>query len=974
MSRTLFLSIIALLLACGLAACNLSGGDASVEVTLTADSALTALPSRTPQTTSDAPTPLPLGTLLATQQTLAPRPTNVPFVPTAIVIIPTFVPPVIAPTNTPAPISILILSPVPGNVVAGNVQILGAAVHPQFLQYQLEYGPEGAPNLWYQATSAQQVPINNGILGVWNTTSVPDGAYNLRLRVYLRDGTTVATVVNNIRVQNRTATPIPSATPNIPRPIAAFTQNVASGQVPLTVRFVNQSSGEINSLTWNFGDGSSSNERDPVKTFNTAGLFNVTLTVAGPGGTSNVSRQISVQNQNAPVSAFSANPIVGNAPLTVQFSDQSSGAITSRLWNFSDGGASNEQNPVHVFAAPGVYNVFLTVTGAGGSSTSTRQITVQGAPTLPPPATLTLPPTATRGIPVPSTVTPLPTATLIAILPSATVTPLPTLTETPLPTATTIPPTNTDLPTLTLTLLPTNTDLPTLTPTDIPTNTPIPAPVAAFDFRPQDGNPLGIAFFNQSTGDISGVIWDFGDGTQSSEANPVHIYSAPNTYTVTLSVSGAGGTNFIQRQVTIQQPLIAAFSVQPAGAQTFQFTNQSSGAVSYLWDFNDGTQSADTNPSHTYAAPGTYTVTLFASAANGSQTSTQQQVVVSVPLSVDFSAQTVEGDPLTYQFNANPSAPVVTYAWDFGDGTTSADSAPQHIYPNFGGYTVTLTVTGQDGSTASASQTLSIEPEQVPPTPETITLQDTTPILPNISALTSDLRPIYDAGIARGNNPRSFARVGDESLTRDGFLTPFSDPSGYSLEDNADLQAIIDFYGGALADGSTPFGRIPVGAANGWRAADLLDFSLSDPTRCDLASGETPFGCELRLTGASVVLISVGAADVANFTDPTQFQLNLQALIDSARNFGAIPVLYTIQPGGDDAQTRALNDVIIRTAEENRIPLINAWRAVNGLSDVAPDGAGDLSGDAVNNFALNALNAATLRTLNDIRNGVFPDA
>ncbi|MDZ4766138.1 MAG: PKD domain-containing protein, partial [Chloroflexota bacterium] len=372
MSRAIYVRIFSLLLVMLLAACNLSGGGESAAITLTADSALTLLPSRTPLTTSNAPTPLPLGSLIATQQTVLPRPTNAPFIPTALVIIPTFSQPIFLPTNTSTPISILILSPVPGNVVAGNVQILGAAVHPQFLQYQLEYGPESTPNLWYQATSAVQTPITNGILGVWNTSAVPDGTYNLRLRVYLRDGATVATVINNVRVQNRTATPVPSATPNIPRPIAAFTQDAATGQVPLTVRFINQSTGDITNTTWNFGDGSSSGERDPVKTFNAPGLFNVTLTIAGPGGTSNVSRQINVQSPTAPVSSFSATPLNGNAPLNVQFTDQSTGTINSRLWNFSDGGASNERNPVHVFNAPGVYNVFLTVTGTGGSSTSTR--------------------------------------------------------------------------------------------------------------------------------------------------------------------------------------------------------------------------------------------------------------------------------------------------------------------------------------------------------------------------------------------------------------------------------------------------------------------------------------------------------------------------------------------------------------------------------------------------------------------------
>ena len=71
-------------------------------------------------------------------------------------------------------------------------------------------------------------------------------------------------------------------------------QDKASGDVPLTVQFVNQSSGTISVVSWNFGDGNSSGDVNPKHTFGTPGLFTVTLTVSGPGGTSNVSRQINV--------------------------------------------------------------------------------------------------------------------------------------------------------------------------------------------------------------------------------------------------------------------------------------------------------------------------------------------------------------------------------------------------------------------------------------------------------------------------------------------------------------------------------------------------------------------------------------------------------------------------------------------------------------------------------------------------------
>jgi PKD repeat protein len=1028
-----------LLLTLLLSACNLSTSGNAGQSALTLEATITPLPSRTPPSTSGAPTPLPLGTISPTQLTLI-RPTNIP--PTAVVILPPtgFQPAV--PTNTSLPVSIVILSPVPGNVIAGNVQVLGAAVHPQFLQYQLEYAEDNGSNIWFPATSAVQTPVVNGVLGVWSTSGLRDGAYALRLRVYLRDGTTLATVVNNIRVQNQAPTPVPSATPNIPRPVAAFTQDVTSGLVPLTVRFTNQSSGEITSYSWNFGDGSSSSQRDPVKTFNAPGLFNVTLTVTGPGGSSNVTRQINVQSPTAPIAAFRMNPMRGVAPLTVQFIDESTGTITSRLWNFSDGGASSERNPVYTFVNPGLYNVFLTVTGPGGSSTITRQIPVDN------PIPATLQPTATQ------TPTETPSPTALPILSSAT--PLPTQTASLVPTQTasfTPMPTETETATLTPTLTA------TLTPTV--TNTAIPQPTALFDFQRLEGdpftfqflnrssgvidttfwdfgdgqtsfdpnplhtyaypgaftvtltvsgpggsnfvqafvvieapmrasfisavlpdNPLGVQFTNTSTGNPTAFVWDFGDGQTSTEVNPLHIYSASGTYTVGLTaINASGGTNYFSQPVTVQTPVTAAFTVQPLGGQTVQFINQSSGAVSYLWDFGDGTNSGEVSPSHTYSAPGVYTVTLFANASNGAQNTAQQQVTITQPLSVSFVSSIVEGNPLARLFTSTVTGSVSAYIWDFGDGTNSGEPNPQHTYPSPGMFTVTLTVIGADGSTANATGSVLIEPvivvePTIEPTQDFTAdpgLAGSAPIIPDIRSLQSGLQQRFRNGIDQGAQASAFARLGDEVMLNDGYLTPFG-AGAYQLGENDALQSIIDWYSAVGSDGFNSFSRQTVGAGQGWRAADLLDPSGADGALCDTGSGETPLGCELRRTRAAVALIQVGYHNVG-MTDPDTFRTNMRAIIDSVSNYGAVPVLFTIRPGQDAAQTAALNDVIVQLGAEYGIPVINAWRALSDLPSsaliAAPSGAGDMSIGATSSAGLNALNFITLRTLELMRALVF---
>src|SRR5690606_36356253 len=238
-------------------------------------------------------------------------------------------------------------------------------------------------DLWFLAGGIVQNPVFNGLLDIWNTTSIQDGQYQLRLKVFLRDGTNLATVVNGIRVQNSIPTVAPTST-TVPRPIAAFSVDRASGQAPLVVRFFNQSSGNITSYSWDFGDGGSSSEANPVHTFRNPGVFTVTLTVRGPGGSSNVSRQITVQSTTPPVAGFTQDKTSGPAPLTVQFTDQSQGDITQRIWNFGDGTTSTEVNPSHTFQDVGTYHVILTVSGPGGSSSVTRQITVQN-PTIPEP-------------------------------------------------------------------------------------------------------------------------------------------------------------------------------------------------------------------------------------------------------------------------------------------------------------------------------------------------------------------------------------------------------------------------------------------------------------------------------------------------------------------------------------------------------------------------------------------------------------
>ena len=174
-----------------------------------------------------------------------------------------------------------------------------------------------------------------------------------------------------------TPSPTPTPTPTPDAPVADFGISGAQGEAPFGVDFTDQSTGEITSWAWDFGDGGSSAVQHPSYTFTTPGTWTVTLTVQGPGGSDTATRDIVVDAPPvAPVAAFSPSATSGPAPLAVDFTDESTGDIQTWAWDFGDGGSSTEQGPSHTFTTPGTYTVTLTVDGPAGSDSTSQDITV----------------------------------------------------------------------------------------------------------------------------------------------------------------------------------------------------------------------------------------------------------------------------------------------------------------------------------------------------------------------------------------------------------------------------------------------------------------------------------------------------------------------------------------------------------------------------------------------------------------------
>lgn len=173
-------------------------------------------------------------------------------------------------------------------------------------------------------------------------------------------------------------------------------------------------------------------------------------------------------------------------------------------------------------------------------------------------------------------------------------------------------------------------------------------PGAAFEWSPASpvaGEP--VAFTDTSTGAPTSWSWQFGTVARSSAQSPTAVFPAAGTYTVTLDATNDDGTGRAVEEVTVRAaglPPTAGFTFSPAGpevGQAVHLVDTSTGSVeSRLWSFGDGGYDAVARPSHTFAVPGTYTVTLTVGNAFGS-TSSSRTIPVSHPASLPFEARLV---------------------------------------------------------------------------------------------------------------------------------------------------------------------------------------------------------------------------------------------------------------------------------------------------------------------------------------------
>ncbi|MCD6513209.1 MAG: PKD domain-containing protein [Thermoplasmata archaeon] len=259
-------------------------------------------------------------------------------------------------------------------------------------------------------------------------------------------------------------------------------------------------------------------------------------------------------------------------------------------------------------------------------------------------------------------------------------------------------------------------------------------PVANFTFYPSIPYSHDEIIFMDGSDDANGKMdiiswhWDFGDGNTSTQQNPQHNYSRPGVYNVTLTVKDRkGGESTITKKIKINDiPPVANFTLQPENASSYTIIIMLSNSydidgviVNYTWHFGDGSVAYGSNVSHTYTKPGIYVVTLKVTDEFGNFTIASKTVKINNKLpdaDFDFNPEKPKaGEKVKFNdMSSDIDGKIVSWHWDFGDGTASNDQNPEHVYSKAGAYVVKLTVRDDAGGEKTLTKTITVEEKETP--------------------------------------------------------------------------------------------------------------------------------------------------------------------------------------------------------------------------------------------------------------------
>lgn len=478
------------------------------------------------------------------------------------------------------------------------------------------------------------------------------------------------------------------------QPAVNFSTNNPSGCYPLPVQFTNASTagaGTITSYFWDFGDGVTSTLANPSHIYNASGSYHVSLRISNSAGCVKTLTRTNYIIIAAGVKAEFTNSVAQGcmAPETIQFTNTSTGTgAVSYQWNFGDGSSSTAINPSHIYASAGIYTVQLIAISAQGCRDTSIHLNAVNIGTLLPgfiaPGTLCAGDSAlfmNTSLPAPDSVKwYFGDGSLSDILNPMKV--------------------FAGAGTYAVKLV---SYVGACKDSIIKNVTVVAKPTAAFTGAPlvSCAAPLPVNFSNASIG-ASTYFWDFGDGSSSSLANPLHTYTQPGNYTVKLIATNSSGCSDSLSKaayVLIQLPQAAINNLPQEGCAPFSWTftatiNSPDPVTNYLWNFGDGTTSSLANPTHIFSA-GLYDISLVITTVGGCK----DTVVVAGGIRATTKP--------TAGFNASPrdvcafttvnffdasSTNVNNWLWSFGDGGFSTEQNPTHMFEDTGFFDIQLVV------------------------------------------------------------------------------------------------------------------------------------------------------------------------------------------------------------------------------------------------------------------------------------------